>query len=105
MTKTYSVNYWGSNPDSSNDDCHTGFDFETLAEAEACFAAPLPVKNCPLSDVHTFELDGPDVHKERRNPSFRAKSDAAGIAEWERENAMQAGMGGGCDWYNDALGY
>jgi len=103
---TYTVNYWGSNPDSGNDDCWTGQDFDTRDEAEACYHAPFDgLPGCPKSDVHTIELDGPDVHLERRNPAFRASTEAASIADWEREQAMQAGMGGGRDWYNDAMGY
>ena len=39
------------------------------------------------------------VSAERRAANRRSND------EWRREIAMQAGMAGGCDAYNDAMGY
>ena len=37
--QVWSVNFWGSHPDKGEDNCHTGFDFDTEAEARECFSA------------------------------------------------------------------
>jgi hypothetical protein len=92
----YSVNEWLSHPDDDNDDCITGQDFDTLAEAlkafeggsfdrEACFV----------------EIDGPDINRVRkvREPA-RVDRD-----EWRREIAREEGMLGGCGAYNEVMGY
>lgn len=99
----YSVNLWCSKP-WTNDDCNTGDDFETLAEAEAVFANPTAhFKASSLRYTAWFELTGPDVDKERQNPDY--KVERSNDDEWRSEYAMQAGMMGGCDAYNDAYGY
>jgi hypothetical protein len=93
----YSVDYWGSDPDEGNDDCWTGYDFATLDEARAKFAAEPDAYHC--SDTAVIVLDGPDVHEKRKNPGFRpSKRDDS---EWRSEAVMQAGMLGGCEAYND----
>jgi len=94
---TYSVNYWGSEP-GTNDDCWCGWEFESLTEAEAKF-------NQVVTDADTawVELDGPNVHKERRNPTYKPTPDNQD--DWKREIAMQAGMGMGVESYNDYMGY
>ena len=96
-TKPYAVLYWGSNPDEGNDDCHQGFDFDTLAEAEDRFAAPAPAY------VAFVELDSKDDYRIRANPGFRKSADDD--SDWRSERAMQAGMMGGCEAYNDANGW
>jgi len=112
----FAVNYWGSNPNDDNDDCWTGKDFATLAEAEAEFAkAPTAggdgKHGCGhITDETAYiELDGPGVYKLRKNPAFDAvkvaKEAAADERAWQREIAMEAGMAFGCDGYNDAMGY
>lgn len=106
MSKPYSVNLWGSDPSLDNDDCWTGEDFATLEEAEAFFNNPFTdAKYAQYYERCTavIELDGPDVHRERNNPAF--KPSKADDSDWQREHAMQAGMMGGCDAYNDAMGY
>ncbi len=39
----------------------------------------------------------------RKNPNFVKLADDD--SDWRHEQAMQAGMMGGCDAYNDAMGY
>lgn len=108
MTKTaqgeFQVLQWCSHPDEDNDDCSTGSDHETLAEAEAAFAKP--ARDYTIAWI---ELTGPGVVRLRRNPSHDAKrcarESAAADREWQRERAMQAGMGLGVDAYNDEMGW
>jgi len=99
----YSVNLWGSDPAEDNDDCWTGLDFATREEAERAYADPAAHFLASSWTCTVFvELDGPDVHEERRvRPDRRRPSDA----DWIREHATQAGMALGCDGYNDAMGY
>lgn len=100
-TKPYAVLFFGSHPDIENDDCWYGEDFDTLDEAIAKFREP-PHD----SSVEWIMLDGAEGpngdNLMRRNPSFRRSRDDG---EWAREQAMQAGMAGGCDAYNDAMGW
>jgi hypothetical protein len=97
--KLYSVCYYGSHPDLENDDCFYGYDFDTLDEALAQFQK-LPHD----SSVEWIELDGAEgpngQNLMRRNPSFRRRERDD---DWQREHAMQVGMGLGVDAFNDAL--
>ena len=107
---SYTVNLWSTHPDLDNDDCTTGDDFFTLAEALAC--AENAVAHFDLFDltVHEYiEIDGIDYHEDRKNPVFDAKK-ASRLrrdegAEWRSERAMQAGMAFGVQGYNDEMGY
>jgi hypothetical protein len=105
--KPYSVLFWGSHPDDDNDDCHSGEDFATRHEAMAYFNGTAVEDAC--SYTAWIVVDGPDVSEERPNPDYdaawveaeRLRDDAA----WRHEIAMEAGMLGGCDAYNDAMGF
>ena len=108
----YSVNYWGSHPDAENDDCHTGYDFDSASEAIAFFKAPIQA----LVYVHCteyIEIDGLDdselaaagIECLRKNPDFKRTKDTEFEANWWREQAWEAGMGLGVEAYNDAMGY
>lgn len=103
----WTVLQWCSHPEAGNDDCLTGDDFNTLEEAKA-------------SDLYTkapycvayIEIDGPvgSNHYECvKNPHYSARrvraEEAADRAAERSERAMQAGMMGGCDAYNDEMGY
>ena len=131
--KTYSVNLWGSHPDAGNDDCWTGADFETLAEAEALADALLAGRPLPPLDFDPRHLldtyAGSTTHVEvarldrgsvpttsetlrvTRTPHAgkverrAARQAAQDDADWSRERVMQAGMAFGCDGRNDAMGY
>jgi len=92
----YSVNFWGSHPDDDNDDCWTGEDFATLAEAERAFAAGSDdLDNCFV------QIDGPGVHRVRKLREPRPVD----RDEWRREIAREEGMLGGCAAYNEVMGY
>lgn len=94
----YCVNHWGSHPDDDNDDCWTGWDFATLAEAR------IKYDEHPKDPSTRFvELDGPDVNEVRRVPGSKARR--SNNDDWKHEIAMQAGMGLGIDAYNDEMGY
>lgn len=96
----FSVNYWCSHPDDGNDDCSTGSDFRTLEQAEAAMG-----EGSHELGIAFLELDGPGVHRIERNPHYCPRRERLDDREWLREHAMQAGMGLGCDGYNDAMGY
>jgi hypothetical protein len=104
------VNFWGSDPDEENDDCHTGWDFESREEALSFFNEPeryiFDKKHLQRLLGQPFivfiQIDGPDIHDKRRLREDYVREDSG---EWEREIAMQAGMGLGVRAYNDAMGY
>lgn len=109
IRKDFCVSHWGSHPDDNNDDCWYSEEFETLAEAKAYFYSKDGIFRRD-SSVAYFMLCGPGVetggtHYEMfavANPAFkpRAKSDD----DMRHEQAMEAGMGLGCDAYNEVMG-
>ena len=100
----YAVNFWASHPDADNDDCISGKDFDTLAEALACFhARPTFSDGRPVTGTAYVEIDGPGVYRVRKNPDCRPTRQTD--REWQDEIAWQAGMAFGCQGYNDARGY
>lgn len=103
--KPYSVNHWGSHPDEGNDDCWTGWDFATLAEAEAEFNNPTFIAYTDFErGVAYIQMDGPDIYRVRKNPGFKPSPEPSD-REWRREIAMEEGMLNGIDSYNDWMGY
>lgn len=90
----FNVNLWGSHPDLENDDCWTGEEFATEAEARAFFLNPWTDAKFAgyfMRGTEYLELDGPEVHEARRNSEFRpSKPDRL----WENEIRMQAAMMG-----------
>jgi len=102
-SKPYSVLYFGEHPDDTNE-CHTGFDFATLAEAEAFIATdPLADDSYHRECTQFIVIDGPDLPDLdiRPNPYYVEDRPDYGRSEY----AMQAGMMGGVGAYNDARGY
>lgn len=107
MTTNFSVNLWGSNPMNDNDDCWTGLDFKTEEEALKCY-------NNVEDHFEDYDLEGTryvevvsnttksDLRDVREVSGYTTTSDAP---DWEREMAMEAGMMGGLDSYNDYYGY
>lgn len=99
MSKAYNVLLFGSHPDQENDDCWTGADFDTLAEAEAFYLDPLAVAKreglrgieANWSSTAFLMLDGPDVNKVRQ--VGRVRRDEPDTL-WENERRMQAAMMG-----------
>lgn len=106
-TEKFSVELWGSDPDLGNDDCWTGDEFDTGAEAMAVFNNPWPhFETTPgyySRDTAYVTFKGPGIEGKRVNPLFKPTKDDD--SDWKREQAMQAGMMGGCDAYNDIMGY
>lgn len=99
-TGAYWVTQWGSHPDFENDDCYTGHDFATYAEAWAALMAG--VKD-PF--VAFLELDGPGANEVRANPFYDEREVRRDRQSFDSERAMQAGMMGGCQAYNDEMGW
>lgn len=114
MLLPFSVLFWGSHPDEGNDDCHSGDDFATIEEARGAFDDWQSTAGSDAAYTTHVQLDGPDVHeikqvvsdeeltRRKRAREQEAKRDAA---EWQREIAMEAGMLGGCDAYNEAMAW
>jgi hypothetical protein len=106
----YTVSLWGSKP-GTNDDCHTGANYNTKAEALRVYAQPEQYFS-PVSWRSTVwvEIDGSDIHEERRVVTVEqeramCRRDAADDRAWQREIATQAGMAFGVDAYNEEMGY
>lgn len=99
----YEVTHWGSDPAEGNDDCYEGWEFSSLDEAMEKLQAEARYH------VAYVQLVGPNEQYIRKNDKFDAERRAADARrdqeEWRREIAMQAGMGLGCDAYNDEMGW
>ncbi len=112
--KPYSVTFWFGDPDTDEgeDCCSAGADFATLEEARAFFDAPEKrdeefEPDCFNGCAWTM-LDGPDVHEvkyDRKVHLAAKKEEELSCGEARREHAHQAGMMGGCEAYNYAMGY
>lgn len=101
--KPYSVTLWDTNPDLDEDTCNTGCDFATIEEARECVANLDAHFNMVYYRSTPFVLlDGPDVWEITQRCKVRKGGDDS---DWKREQAMQAGMGGGCEAYNEVMGY
>lgn len=116
--QVYSVNFWGSDPAKDNDDCWTGVDFANRVDAEAFYADPFAVwaeahrlglttwsARSLKRDTAFVQIDGVDVHMTRPTHTRVRTGSSQDQYEERRELAMEAGMLGGCDAYNDAMGY
>ena len=103
----YWVNVWGSVPN-TDDDCWTGQDFATLEEAMAAYTTGAGLTTHVTREAQVphnwLELDGPDVHLERQVVPGATRP-AARDDEWQHEAAMLAGMEGGCNAYNEVMGW
>jgi len=106
MATRYEVNEWGSEP-GTNDDCNTGADYATEAEARAAFESWTTRSTYVI--VELIEVsEGSFRELARRELGDKAKAEREAEADkraWRREMAMEAGMAFGCDGYNDAMGY
>lgn len=104
MDHLHHVNLWGSRPDEENDDCHTGTAFLTLEEAQEVLVRPWEHFDPKYYQRCTayFELVSDGKREMHANPDFVEEEDDD--SDWQREQAMQAGMGLGVEAYNDAMG-
>jgi len=99
---SWEVNLWGSRP-GDNDDCWTGKDFPTEAEARVAYLDPERTFSAvDMRSTVFVELVGPGVSEERRIRKDLPEDDGS---YWRWEIAVQAGMGLGVEAYNDAMGW
>lgn len=109
-TLPHVVLLYGSHPDEDRDDCWTSQHFATLDEAQRALQDPWSHFNPAYFRTGTayVVLDSealPDLVC-RRNPDFRPGEDGdEDDLAWRREIAMEAGMLGGCDAYNEVMGW
>lgn len=110
------VELWGSDPEEMNDDCWTVIGFDSREAAEIFYKNPTADKFPSYSPAHStawialaFSNQDHSIHDligAKENPFYDAKraerERERDDDEWRSERRMQAGMGGGCDWYNDA---
>lgn len=93
----YTVNIWGSKPN-TNDDCWNGKDFDNLDAALECFNGIVEGQFHSSDAVSTqwVEIDGPDIHRERRNPDYQhtADNDDDWLREIQHEHLMLHGLQG-----------
>lgn len=111
----YEVDLWGSDPDQGNDDCFSSLSFKTKEEALECFNNPAKFfpPNIMFGAVFVAydwdeSFDKRRVLSEAEEVDYRfqmAQQEAAYDRACQQEIAMQAGMGGGCSCYNDAMGW
>ena len=103
----YSVLLWGSHPYSNNDDCWAGHDTMNLEDARDHYNDPVKhfglsmwnntshIELCVLVNHESEEkVKVPSVYSLRTNPNFKPTVQ-------DDEMAMEAGMLGGCQAYND----
>lgn len=103
----FTVTIKGSRWESNEDDMHTASDFRTEEDARKAYGT-IAAGYCPphLTTIahyagHWVVIEGPGWFEEARIPGQRLDDDSA----WDREQAMQMGMGLGIDAYNDAMGW
>jgi len=105
-------NVWSfcSNPNDLSDDCAEGSDHDTIEEAELDLELTIHGEEFPF-----VVMFGPGIEAQcwrvhslaqvRKDAARSARKLAQENASWRNEIAAQAGMGGGCDAYNDAMGW
>jgi hypothetical protein len=102
---SYAINLWGSDPAEGNDDCWTGADFDTWAEASRTyFDLNRTFRQGDITGAAFIEFDGPDFYHVMPNPHYQP-SNTEDDNYWLHEQAMHAGMGLGVKAYNDAKGW
>jgi hypothetical protein len=101
----FAVNLWGSHPGDSNDDCWVGVEFATLAEARHAADNWREISRFDMSTTTHVQIDGPGVHEVLKVAEPRIDRRADDDRAWQREIAMEAGMGFGVNAYNDAMGW
>jgi len=96
-----------------NDDCRIGQEYATLAEARHDFEN-WQTEFKGTNGISHVEIDGPGVHEVKQvmtddkivsRDRRLAREEQAEAAAWRRGIANEAGMLGGCDAYNEAMGY
>lgn len=116
--KKYFVEHWGSHPDDDNDDCWSGEDYDTLDEARAAFNKAIKEGvgyvtayivlgiSYGRNEAGVYEIDNlAVVANPDHDPARRQREREASDRAWRREIALEAGMAGGCDAYNEVMGW
>lgn len=109
----FTIELWGSHPDSGNDDHWTGFDFDDRQSADEALNNP---HESEFADElrHISYLELCEVSKENGKEYVerlevrsidRKSSQPDNMEDWKHEISMQAGMGIGVNAYNDHMGY
>ena len=106
----YRVEYWRGHPCQDEDaDCWGSDSFYEMAEAYSTYLAKVRPYYAADSDyvaMSSVEEDGEIlIFFVRKNPDYNPKASDEADENWRREIAMEAGMGLGCDAYNNAMGY
>mgnify|MGYP003554673735 FL=1 len=81
---------------------------ETLPRASWRSRSKAGVQGTYKNDVAVAERDNRKAfasHRRTRRKRTREQEAKRDAAEWQREIAMEAGMLGGCDAYNEAMGW
>lgn len=106
----YSINAWGSHPDSDNDDCWYGEDVNSIEDAIRVLGEYIQRQDkdtqfievvAVCSGNHTC-IDPDEFRYLCKNPYYRPRQCDN---EWRNEIANQAGMMGGIEAYNEVMGY
>lgn len=110
----YEIELWGCQPSVARDNpgnrdydlCHQGIDIPVLSETDARDVFEAFVGTPDVAWFALIRLEGEEstLLAERQNPAFKPETDDFD-REWQREIAMQAGMGLGVEAYNDAMGW
>lgn len=105
----FSILFWGSHPESGNDDCFWGIEFNDPNEAMKQFFATPEDPSIEYIEIDGFtdeQLARLGLSRYRKNPiHIPSKRNRADRDEWQQERAMQAGMAFGCIAFNEEMGY
>jgi hypothetical protein len=104
----YTVDLWGADPEGPEDRHITSLDFQTREEAYHCYEHPegfFPPAEFSIAVFVAFDWD--EVFYSRRLISLEeeAKRRQKEVDAHRKEIAMEAGMSGGCEAYNEVMGY
>lgn len=108
ILSAFSVLFWSSNPDEGNAECFEVAEFDSKHDAIDFFQAA-EKSDLACRDIAYIEIDGVEdgellamgIQRLKKNSRFKKCADNS----WQQEIAMQAGMQGGCQAYNDEMGW
>jgi hypothetical protein len=104
----YTVDLWGADPEGPEDRHITSLDFQTKQEAVYCFEKPedfFPAADLALAVFVAFDWDEVFCSKRLISEKEEAKRRQKEFDAHRKEIAMEAGMLGGCEVYNEVMGY
>ncbi len=118
--KEFSVQLWSCHPESDNAECWSTLDCETLQEAQGVFESPEGFFGADLGEspyieiVRNLSQKGGMIYVESLHVRQRMTDDQIKNMKlrqqredtsWGAEIAYQAGMGLGCESYNEHMGF